>query len=166
MDGTTTPVAHGSQVQYTGPHVSNNAIDETVDIYTASAQADDADSKSNKTVPFVQNITIDNVNGERIRVRALFDDGAMINAMCTTVFETVKHRLKGWIACSRPLRMANGTIIPAVAQWTGTIRAGDVKTQGTFVVFNSGGGWAFLVGKPLLIAFKAQHDYNTDQVTV
>ncbi|KIO05674.1 hypothetical protein M404DRAFT_38466, partial [Pisolithus tinctorius Marx 270] len=107
-------------------------------------------------------------------VQALFNDSAMINTMCTTVFETVKHKLKGWITCSQPLRMVNGTVIPAVAQWTGTIRAGDVKTQGTFVVFNSRGGvsqsvesgWAFLVGKPLLIAFKVQHDYNTDQVTV
>ncbi|KIN94287.1 hypothetical protein M404DRAFT_168742, partial [Pisolithus tinctorius Marx 270] len=64
------------------------------------------------------------------------------------------------------LRMANSTVIPAAAQWTGMIRIGDIKTQGMFVVFNSRGGWAFLVGKPLLIAFKAQHNYNTDQVTV
>ncbi|KIN99905.1 hypothetical protein M404DRAFT_80215, partial [Pisolithus tinctorius Marx 270] len=97
---------------------------------------------------------------------ALFDDGMMINTMCTMVFKTVKHRLKGWITCSQPLRMANGTVIPAVAQWTGMIWVGDVKTQGMFVVFNSRGRWAFLVGKPLLIVFKVQHDYNTDQVTV
>ncbi|KAI6016158.1 hypothetical protein BKA83DRAFT_4498346 [Pisolithus microcarpus] len=40
------------------------------------------------------------------------------------------------------------------------------EVQATFIVFNSGRGWAFLLGKPLLQALKAKHDYNADQITV
>ncbi|KIK19639.1 hypothetical protein PISMIDRAFT_107192, partial [Pisolithus microcarpus 441] len=97
---------------------------------------------------------------------ALFDDGAMVNAMCTTVFEAVKHRLRGWTHTSQMLRMANGSIIPAIAQWTGTIRIRAVNAQTTFIVFNSGGGWAFLAGKPMLQALRAVHDYSMDQLTI
>ncbi|KIN98423.1 hypothetical protein M404DRAFT_157818, partial [Pisolithus tinctorius Marx 270] len=83
---------------------------------------------------------------------ALFDNGAMINAMCITVYEEIKHRLRGWSNCSQMLRMANGMITPAVTQWTGQIMIGPVQTETTFVMFNSGGNWAFLLGKPLLQA--------------
>ncbi|TFY82666.1 hypothetical protein EWM64_g1338 [Hericium alpestre] len=38
--------------------------------------------------------------------------------------------------------------------------------MGEFEVFDSGGGWSFLFGKPLLVAFRAQHDYEDDLVHV
>ncbi|KIK11827.1 hypothetical protein PISMIDRAFT_37694, partial [Pisolithus microcarpus 441] len=116
--------------------------------------------------PFVQNVTIESPEGEQVRLRALFDDGAMVNAMCTTVFNKIKHRLRGWSNSSKMLRMANGTMTPATAQWSGTVQVGMARVQTTFIVFNSNGGWAFLVGKPLLKALKAKHDYSTDQVIV
>ncbi|KIK12068.1 hypothetical protein PISMIDRAFT_61063, partial [Pisolithus microcarpus 441] len=117
-------------------------------------------------VPFISNITVKSDSGELVRLRALFDDGAMVNAMCTTVFEAVKHRLRGWTHSSQMLRMANGTVIPATAQWTGKIRVGTVEAYTTFIVFNSGGGWAFLAGKPLLQTLNATHDYVKDRLTV
>jgi len=54
----------------------------------------------------------------------------------------------------------------AEAEWTGTIRIRDTEITGSFLVFNSSGGWAFLLGKPLLIAFKAIHEYKTDTITI
>ena len=43
---------------------------------------------------------------------------------------------------------------------------GTIKAEGKFEVFNSGGEWAFLFGKPLLKAFNAIHDYSQDEITV
>ena len=62
--------------------------------------------------------------------------------------------------------MANRTIILLEATWTGTIHIGGIEATETFEVFNSGGGWSFLFGKPLLRAFRAKHDYDTDKVTI
>ncbi|KIK20968.1 hypothetical protein PISMIDRAFT_62741, partial [Pisolithus microcarpus 441] len=141
---------------------SNN----TFDIYTALSQANSTVNIRNKTIPFVNNITIKSDSGKLIHLRALFDDRAMVNAMCTMVFKTVKHRLRGWTHSSQLLRMANGTTVPATAQWTGMVRIGTVEAQTTFIVFNSGGGWAFLAGKPMLQTLRAIHNYPTDQLTV
>jgi hypothetical protein len=87
--------------------------------------------------------------GEIVRVEALFDGCAMVSAMCTTVFEKVKHRLGEWGRSEKQLRMGNGVIVPSLAMWNGKLRLGRITVEGTFEVFDSGGSWAFLVGKPL-----------------
>jgi len=46
----------------------------------------------------------------------------------------------------------------------GSIR--DVEIKGSFLVFDSGGGWAFLLGKPLLTALRAVHDYGEDVIKI
>ncbi|TFY79122.1 hypothetical protein EWM64_g4890 [Hericium alpestre] len=50
--------------------------------------------------------------------------------------------------------------------WTGKMELEGVKVEGAFEVFDSGGGWAFLFGKPLLASFRAIHDYQADVVHV
>ena len=42
-------------------------------------------------VPFKQGIQLYGPKGEIVRVEGLFDGGAMVAAMCTSVFEKVKH---------------------------------------------------------------------------
>ncbi|KAG2336352.1 hypothetical protein BDR05DRAFT_896846, partial [Suillus weaverae] len=117
-------------------------------------------------VPFIHQITLNRPKGEAVRVRALFDDGAMVAAMCTSVFDKVKHRLGNWSPSEKKLRMANGSIVNSDAKWLGIIEVGGVQVKGEFEVFNSGGGWAFLFGKPLLQSFKAEHDYKTDSIRI
>jgi len=117
-------------------------------------------------VPFKQGIQLYGPKGEIVRVEGLFDGGAMVAAMCTSVFEKVKHRLGTWGPSKRRLRMANGVIVPSQARWRGIINLGGVEAQGEFEVFDSGGGWAFLFGKPLLRAFKARYNFEDDTVTV
>jgi hypothetical protein len=85
-----------------------------------------------------------------VQVRAVFDNGAMICAMSIDIFKQVKHQLEGWLPSTRILCMANGALIPSQATWTGTFEIEGVKAHGTFEVFNSGGGWSFLFGKPML----------------
>ncbi|KIK31830.1 hypothetical protein CY34DRAFT_59689, partial [Suillus luteus UH-Slu-Lm8-n1] len=96
----------------------------------------------------------------------LFDDGAMVAAMCSSIFHKIKHRLHNWSLSSRKLHMANGKIINAEAKWSGTIDINGIQAEGNFEVFDSGGGWAFLFVKPLLQSFQANHDYKTDSITI
>ena len=117
-------------------------------------------------VPFKQGIQLYGPKGEVVRVEGLFDGGAMVAAMCTSVFEKVKHRLGTWGPSKRRLRMANGVIVPSRASWRGIINLGGVEAQGEFEVFDSGGGWVFLFRKPLLCAFKARHNFEDNMVTV
>ncbi|KAG1854359.1 hypothetical protein C8R48DRAFT_807979, partial [Suillus tomentosus] len=62
--------------------------------------------------------------------------------------------------------MANGAVIPSKATWKGEVTIDGIKTEGEFEVFESGGGWEFLLGKPLLQAFRAIHEYETDVVHI
>ena len=101
-------------------------------------------------IPFAHQIKIHGPQGEIVRVLALFDGAAMVAAMCTTLFNSVKHRLGNWQPSRKLLRMANGTIIPSQARWEGTIQLSNIVIEGSFEVFDSGGSWAFLLGKPLL----------------
>ena len=117
-------------------------------------------------MPFKQGIQLYGPKGEKVRVEGLFDGGAMVAAMCTSVFEKVKHRLGTWVPSKKRLRMVNGIIVPSQASWRGIINLGCVEARGEFEVFDSGGGWAFLFGKPLLRTFKARHNFENDTVTI
>ena len=135
------------------------------DLY-AVGRAEATNENGTTAKPFVHEVQLLGQNGEVVRVRAVFDDGAMIGAMCTTIFEKVKHRLHGWHPSQRVLRMANGMLVKSQATWTGTMELSGIKAQGTLEVFDSGGGWSFLLGKPMLRAFKASHEYENDTITV
>ncbi|KAG1812772.1 uncharacterized protein BJ212DRAFT_1276045, partial [Suillus subaureus] len=101
-----------------------------------------------------------------VQVKALFDKGTMISAMCTMVFDSIKHRLGNWKASVKKLRMANGALVPSKGMWKGEVTIAGVEAQGEFKVFDSGGGWKFLLGKPMLQVFKAIHEYETDTVLI
>ena len=140
---------------------SRNEQFNIVDLYSM----DDGEVYQNCS-PFLQHISFAGPQGEIVRVKALFDEGAMVSAMCTSVFEQAKHRLGNWVPSMKQLRMANGTVIPSKAVWRGEVTINGISAQGEFEVFDSGGGWKFLFGKPLLHAFKAIHEYETDTVSI
>lgn len=101
--------------------------------------------------------------GEVARVNALFDGGAMVGAICSSIFDKVKHCLHGQAKpSSRLLQMANGIVIQSQAVWKGTLELKGICMEGEFEVFDSGGGWTFLFRKPLLRRFQAVHDYSSD----
>ena len=62
--------------------------------------------------------------------------------------------------------MADGNIVKPKAVWEGRMEIGGVEVLGSFEVFESGGSWEFLLGKPLLRALHAIHDYTGDTVTI
>lgn len=117
-------------------------------------------------VPFKQMLQLKGPQGETVHISALFDGGAMVGAMCSSIFHMVKHRLSGWGPSRRQLRMANGLIVPSQAGWKGTMVLGGITFQGEFEVFNSKGGWAFLFGKPLMQVAHATHNFKMDVVKI
>ncbi|KAG6838693.1 hypothetical protein C0991_009496, partial [Blastosporella zonata] len=62
--------------------------------------------------------------------------------------------------------MADGKLVPAQAKWTGCIETGGVQIRASFEVFDSGGSWSFLFGKPLMWLFDAAHFYRRNVVKV
>ena len=117
-------------------------------------------------VPFQHMLQLLGPQGEIVRVSALFDGCAMVSVMCATVFEKVKHRLGEWKDSTRQLRMGNGVIVPSLAVWKGRMQISGVTVEGEFEVFDSGGSWAFLLGKPILRAFQAEQAYGPDTVDI
>jgi len=122
---------------------------------------------SQKEAPFTQWLLLHGPQGEVVRVKALFDGGAMVGAMCASFFKKIQHRLQGQTKVSnRRLCVANGVIVPSQSVWSRTLELGGLRAEGEFEIFDSGGGWEFLFGKPLLHCFKAMHDFNKDTVTI
>jgi hypothetical protein len=50
----------------------------------------------------------------------------MVAAMCTSIFDKVKHCLDNWSPSERKLRMANGNIVKADAKWSGIIEINGI----------------------------------------
>lgn len=86
--------------------------------------------------------------------------------MCVSLFNLVKHRLGTWQPSRKLLRMANGVIVPSQARWEGALQLMDITIKGSFEVFDSGGSWAFLLGKPLLRRFRARQNFGLDTVDI
>ncbi|KAJ3870448.1 hypothetical protein F5051DRAFT_447687, partial [Lentinula edodes] len=96
----------------------------------------------------------------------MVDDGAMVAAMDSAVYDKLKNAIGGWEPTQRKFRMANGSVVPGTARWKGRIKVKGVEVEGGFEVFDSGGGWKFLFGKPLLEQFAAVHDYRKDVIVL
>ena len=67
---------------------------QTVDLYTVGSEdPDELEISPLPEVPFVHGITVNGTQGRIVRVRGVFDSGAMVNAMCSAVYDSIKHRL-------------------------------------------------------------------------
>lgn len=158
----TAPVEEGEEKLETDISTTKNASDVSVidpeiqifDLYTVGHNPEQT------TQPFVHQLNIETGIGGPIRVWANFDDGALANAMSIAKFNTIKHRIGYYRPSSRWLRMADGNLVKPKAMWEGRM------VFGSFEVFESGGNWEFLLGKPLLTALHAIHEYTGDTVTI
>ena len=116
--------------------------------------------------PFVHGVELAGPKGEIVRFRSVFDDGASVNAIDETLYQTLRSRLTALISSKRILRMADGRLIPSVGVWRGKVTVKGVCREGAFEIFKSNGAWAMLFGKPLLRTFKAVHDYAEDVIRI
>jgi hypothetical protein len=70
---------------------------QIIDLYMAGhVMAIEQQVEAKKTVPFLHQVSLEGLRGEIVRVRALFNDGAMVGAMCVLVLNKVKYRLHNW----------------------------------------------------------------------
>ncbi|KAJ7115618.1 hypothetical protein C8R43DRAFT_1155206, partial [Mycena crocata] len=153
----------GPQVRsFTSTPMYPSSESQTVDLYAVGIE----EEPRRTSVPFICGIEVEGPKGELERIRALEDDGAMVNAMCTTLYEVIQHRIGRLRRSGKTLRMANGTLVPSTGYWDGYIRFGGGRVRAAFEVFPSGGSWSFLFGKPLLEGFGAIHDYANDTIMV
>ncbi|KAK6992435.1 hypothetical protein R3P38DRAFT_3434496, partial [Favolaschia claudopus] len=134
---------------------------EVVDLYAVGTE-----SSGKKCEAFEHWITFEGPNGEEVQVKALWDGGALVGAMDAAIWERNKECLGGAEKSYKVLRMANGALVPSQGCWVGMIAIEGVRCEGRFEIFDSGGGWEFLFGKPLQAAFGAVHDYGRDLIDI
>jgi hypothetical protein len=118
-------------------NIIRQAINKQCDV--VNLYSTDEESARRTCLPFLQNTSFVGLQGEIVQVKALFDEGAMISAMCSVTFDKVKHRLGSWAPSSKSLCMANGTIVLSQAKWKGKVTVGEIQMQGEFKVFDNGG---------------------------
>ncbi|KAJ7091630.1 hypothetical protein C8R44DRAFT_531971, partial [Mycena epipterygia] len=116
--------------------------------------------------PFMQRMSFMGPRGERVRVRALWDGGAQVSALSTAFYQARARRLGPALPPRRRLRMADGRVVDEYGQWNGEFEVEDVRGNCTFEIFDGGGGWDVLIGKPLQAMLGAVHDMAADVVTL
>ncbi|KAJ7655664.1 hypothetical protein DFH06DRAFT_992350, partial [Mycena polygramma] len=134
---------------------------QLVDLYLTETPARDPSS-----APFVHWIAFRSEKGETVRAMALFDGGAQVGAIDSSYFEKVRRRMGRINPPTKRLKMADGSIVASVANWEGEIEIEGVCARGEFEVFDSGGGWKVLFGKPLQATMGVVHDMRRDVVTL
>lgn len=91
------------------PHVpSQTTNDNIVSIYLVRESEPDV-----VTRPFVHAVEL---KGERqipVKIKGLFDDGALVNAICKTTFPSLKGVLGEPTPSTRTLQMADGAHVPS-----------------------------------------------------
>ena len=122
--------------------------------------------KIEKTIPFTHMVGLKGERGIITNIKGLFDDGAMVNSLCKSIYTSMQSILGNLLPSSRTQRMANGSHIPLAGRWVGDIYLGTQMVKSSFKVFPSGGGWSLLFEKPLLEQFRAMHDYENDTICI
>ena len=147
-----------TQIMYNEADSPNHDI---FDLYEVGSLRD-----KEASVPFVHGVELAGPRGEIVRFRSVFDDGALVNAIDETLYQTLKGRLSALSPSEKILRMADGRHVPSVGVWKGRVTVSGVNREGVFEIFKSNGAWAMLFGKPLLKAFNAIHDYTEDTIRI
>jgi hypothetical protein len=140
---------------------------QTIDLYAVgSEEPDEFEINPFPEVPFMHSIALKGIKGRIVHVQGMFNSGMMVNAMCSSIYENVKHKLPTLHASKHRLRMANGSVIPSMGLWIGHVSMGRSTVICSFEVFPSRGSWAFLVGKPMQCSFGTIHDHATNKISI
>jgi len=140
---------------------------QTIDLYTVGLEEpDEFEINPFSKVPFMHSIALKGTKGRIVHVQGVFDSGTMVNAMCSSVYENIKHKLPTLHPSKCRLRMANGSVIPSMGLWIGHVSMGRSTVICSIEVFPSRGSWAFLVRKPMQCSFGAIHNHVTDKISI
>ncbi|KAJ7608482.1 hypothetical protein DFH06DRAFT_1017656, partial [Mycena polygramma] len=102
-----------------------------------------------------------------VRVTALVDDGSSSNCMSLARWKRYGHCLQSplWPA-TRKLSVADGQEIWPYGRWHGEVDVGGVRVPAWFEVFECGGSFDIILGKPWLHSVQAIHDYKSDEIQI
>ncbi|TFK64742.1 hypothetical protein BDN72DRAFT_740074, partial [Pluteus cervinus] len=116
--------------------------------------------------PFKHDVQIFGPTGHNVIERAMFDDGAMVNAINHRFYQ--QHQTL--FGCLKPsnkrLRMADGTITKPTGRWEGQINIRGITAVDSFEIFQSKDRWNVLIGKPLKTKLRAIHHYEKDEIQI
>jgi hypothetical protein len=134
----------------------------TVDAYAVGG----SDGTTTTSRPFIHRVRLQGTKGGYMHIRGLFDNGAMINAICSSIFRKLSYILGHMRPSTKVLHMADGSCVKSHGQWVGRVGLGGCTVQAAFEIFPSGKGWSLLFGKPLLQEFQAVQDYKRDTLHI
>ncbi|KAF8182495.1 hypothetical protein K438DRAFT_1479814, partial [Mycena galopus ATCC 62051] len=104
--------------------------------------------------------------GECVRGNGTWDTGADVGAIDKGWYLQRAKRMGELGVPRKKLKMADGALVDTYGQWMGELDVEGVRISGVFEVFESGGGWDILVGKPIMAALSAIHDTKCDVITI
>ncbi|KAF8216906.1 hypothetical protein K438DRAFT_1559956, partial [Mycena galopus ATCC 62051] len=105
-------------------------------------------------------------NGECMRGNGTWDTGADVGAIDKRWYLERAKRMGALGVPKKTLKMVDGTLVKTYGQWIGELDVEGVRIRGVFEVFESGGGWDVLIGRPIMAAISAFHDTKRDVITV
>ena len=119
-----------------------------------------------KTKPFRQCIQLAGPSQYPVRATAQVDDGAMRNCIGLHVWHSYGHCLGTLMPTTLRVSVANSNTIPCAGLWSGEVKIRGTSSFTHFVVFECGGAFDVILGKPWLHEVNAIHDYRTDTITI
>lgn len=122
--------------------------------------------KTKRSAPFLQRIQLVAPDGYPVRATGQVDDGAMRNCISKKRWEQYGHCLSPLSPSTIRISVASGQILKPIGRWHGTVRVGHVSASSWFEVFDSGGAFDVILGKPWLEQVDAVHRYRTDTLEI
>ncbi|QRV79934.1 Retrovirus-related Pol polyprotein from transposon [Ceratobasidium sp. AG-Ba] len=115
------------------------------------------------TKPFQRWITIE-INAPGVEARGTVDAGSQANVMDAALWAANQVRLGPLLPTRTLLRVADGKASKCLGKWRGVIEMDRVGVRTEFKVFDSGGAFEVLLGKPWLTLVKAEQRFEDDSL--
>lgn len=88
----------------------------------------------------------------------------MVSIMDSTTYNQHAIALGPLKPSTQVMQMANGALVPSLGAWVWEVGLMGVQTMARGEVFDSGGKWEVLLGKPWLEDLSIQHHFDTDSL--
>ncbi|KAJ6610779.1 hypothetical protein B0H10DRAFT_1676987, partial [Mycena sp. CBHHK59/15] len=116
--------------------------------------------------PFYQRAQLLGPNNTVVRVTAQVDNGATRNCISLAWWKAYGHCLS-WLVPSRMrLGVTSGGKIWPYGRWWGSVGVGRVRAAAWFEVFECGGAFDIILGKPWLHSVRVIHNYEMDEILI
>ncbi|KAJ6538744.1 hypothetical protein B0H10DRAFT_1624766, partial [Mycena sp. CBHHK59/15] len=116
--------------------------------------------------PFYQRAQLYGPDDSVVRVTAHVDNGAMRNCISLARWKGYGHCLSPLVPSVTRLSVASGRKIWPYGRWWGEVAVGGVRASAWFEVFECGGAFDIILGKPWLHSVRAVHNYETDEIQI